>query len=584
MTEQSRSTSTRRTVANRPVTTNPTTSSAGQAKPATPSEPAYKKGAVRSLKGLVIKVQFSEEVPEINEMLYVENDKQSPLIVSSITDGDTALCLNIGGDYSIRKGDLVLRSGHSLEIPVGEEMIGRVWDAMARPIDGKPQLDDSVLQKMTKRAIFQPNYQEASLESRQDDVLETGLKVLDFFTPFVKGRKIGIVGGAGVGKTVLTMEIINNVAEGSGAISMFAGIGERIREGHELYETLADNDLLKTTAMFFGQMNENPVQRSLIGLAAITLAEYFRDDLKRDVLLFADNMYRYIQAKNEVSTIIDQTPAEGGYQPTVFSDVKTFQDRLASNQNGSITSLQTIYVPADDLSDPAVQMIQHELDSTIVLSRAVAAQGIRPAVDILASKSSLLTPEVVGERHYKLSVKATAILQKYESLKGIVAIIGESELSAEDRDDYYKAKQLIEFFKQRFNVMEKVTGVAGEHMTRAKTLDGVEEIIGKIELDDKDNDISDTESPQSPISAIEGKSEGTNSGDDVINTTDTINTTTPESTDGVVGSFVESVSGQTADSQVEFIDQLTETATPEEVTELKELNVYPASNNQVETK
>ncbi|MDN5819235.1 MAG: F0F1 ATP synthase subunit beta [bacterium] len=445
----------------------------------------YKKGVVKTLKGLVIKVQFDDDMPDLNEMIYVDNDKKSPLLVSSLSGGDMAVCLNIGGDYSIQKGEQVSRSGHSLEIPVGEEMIGRVWDAMARPIDGKPQLDDATLDKMVKRPIFSPAFQETSLVNTQDDVLETGLKVLDFFTPFVKGRKIGIVGGAGVGKTVLTMEIINNVAVGSGAISMFAGIGERIREGHELYKTLEDNDLLKTTAMFFGQMNENPVQRSLIGLAAITLAEYFRDDLKRDVLLFADNMYRYIQARNEVSTIIDQTPAEGGYQPTVFSDVKTFQDRLASNNNGSITALQTIYVPADDLSDPAVQMIQHELDSTIVLSRAVAAQGIRPAVDILASKSSLLTPEVVGERHYDLATRATSILQKYESLKGIIAIIGESELSSEDRDDYTKAKSLIEFFKQRFNVMEKVTGVPGEHMTREKTLDGVEEIIGAAQTADE---------------------------------------------------------------------------------------------------
>lgn len=447
---------------------------------------SYKKGKIRSLKGLVIRVQFDEDMPNVNEMLYADNQAKSPLLVSSLDHGDMAICLNIGGDYSLQKGDAVSRSGRSLEIPVGEEMIGRVWDTMGRPIDGKPPLEPEVLDKMIKRPIFSPDFQETSLVSRPDDILETGMKVLDFFTPFVKGRKIGIVGGAGVGKTVLTMEIINNVAEGSGAISMFAGIGERIREGHELYQTLAENDLLKTTAMFFGQMNENPVQRSLIGLAAITLAEYFRDDMKKDVLLFADNMYRYIQAKNEVSTIIDQTPAEGGYQPTVFSDVKTFQDRLATNENGSITALQTIYVPADDLSDPAVQMIQHELDSTIVLSRAVAAQGIRPAVDILASSSSLLTPEIVGERHYALAKQATAILQKYESLKGIIAIIGESELSAEDRDDYNRAKQLIEFFKQRFNVMEKVTGIPGEHINREMTLQGVEAIIGKYESPEAD--------------------------------------------------------------------------------------------------
>lgn len=444
-------------------------------------QPQSKKGTIRSLKGLVLKVQFDENVPDVNEILLVDNELSSPVLVSSLEGGDMAICLNIGGDYGIQKGDSVSRTGKSLEIPVGDAMIGRVWDAMARPIDGKPQLDQTVLDSMPKRAIFAPAFQETSLANRPDDILETGLKVLDFFTPFVKGRKIGIVGGAGVGKTVLTMEIINNVAEGSGAVSMFAGIGERIREGHELYKTLEDNDLLKTTAMFFGQMNENPVQRSLVGLSAITLAEYFRDDQKRDVLLFADNMYRYIQAKNEVSTMVDQTPAEGGYQPTVFSDVKSFQDRLASNDNGSITALQTIYVPADDLSDPAVQMIQHELDSTIVLSRSVAAQGIRPAVDILASQSSLLTPEIVGERHYELATRSLAILQKYESLKGIIAIIGESELSSEDRDDYLRAKQLIEFFKQRFNVMEKVTGVPGEHINREKTLDGVEQIIGRAQ-------------------------------------------------------------------------------------------------------
>jgi len=410
-------------------------------------------------------------------MVFVENKNKTPLLVSSLDHGDTAICLNIAGDRSIKKGDLVRRSGHSLEIPVGDEMIGRVWDAMGRPIDGKPQLPAEVLEKLPKRSIFRPEFQETSLQSRPDEILETGIKVLDFFTPFVKGRKIGIIGGAGVGKTVLTMEMINNVATGSGALSIFAGIGERIREGHELYKTLADNDLLKTTSMFFGQMNENPVQRSLIALSAITLAEHFRDDQKKDILLFADNMYRYIQAKNEVSTIIDQTPAEGGYQPTIFSDVKALQDRLSSNENGSITALQTIYVPADDLSDPAVQMIQHELDSTIVLSRAVAAQGIRPAVDINASSSSLLTPEIVGERHYMLHTRVEAMLQKYESLKGIIAIIGESELSTEDRDDYNKAKKLIQYFSQQFNVMEKMTGIKGEFLTREETLNGIEEII-----------------------------------------------------------------------------------------------------------
>lgn len=432
------------------------------------------KGVVRVLRDLVIKVQFDEDMPEVHEVLEVDNPQKTPLIVDSLEKGDTAVCLNITADRSVTKNMTVTRTHHGLSIPVGNEMIGRVFDTMSRPIDGLPPLDTT---HMERREIFTPSQKSTSLAPMQPEIMETGIKVLDFFTPFVKGRKIGIIGGAGVGKTVLTMEMINNVAEGSGALSMFAGIGERIREGHELYDTLKSADLLKTTAMFFGQMNENPVQRSLIANAAVTLAEYFRDDQGKDILFFADNMYRYIQARNEVSTIIDQTPAEGGYQPTIFTDVKSLQDRLVSNEYGSITALQTIYVPADDLSDPAVQMIAHELDSTIVLSRAVAEQGIRPSVDLNKTTSSLLTPEIVGERHYMLSVRVQAILQKYESLKGLVAIIGESELSPEDRVDYNKAKNLIQYFSQRFNVMEKATGIKGERYTREETLNGIEEII-----------------------------------------------------------------------------------------------------------
>jgi F-type H+-transporting ATPase subunit beta len=312
---------------------------------------------------------------------------------------------------------------------------------------------------------------------RKPEILETGIKVIDFFTPFVKGRKIGIIGGAGVGKTVLTMELINNIAKSSGGLSFFAGIGERIREGHELWDTLRAEDLLKNTCMFFGQMNENPVQRSLIGIAATAGAEYFRDNNHKDILFFADNMFRYIQARNELATILDQVPNEGGYEPTIFSDVKVLQDRLSSNENGSITSVQTIYVPADDLSDPAVQFIQHEMDSIIVLSRKVAEQGIRPAVDLNKTTSSLLTPEVVGDRHYLLSVQVQSLLQKYESLKSIIAIIGENELSAADRADYAKAKRLITNFTQNMNVMTKHNGVPGDFFTREQTLQSIEEII-----------------------------------------------------------------------------------------------------------
>jgi F-type H+-transporting ATPase subunit beta len=327
------------------------------------------------------------------------------------------------------------------------------------------------------RPIFSAPIGGSNFSAAAPEILETGIKVIDFFAPFVKGRKIGIVGGAGVGKTVLTMELIHNVAQSNSGLSFFTGIGERIREGHELYSTLKERGLLKNTCMFFGQMNENPVRRSLIALSAVTLAEYFRDEQGKDILFFADNMYRYVQARNEVATMLGQVPSEGGYEPTIFSDVKILQDRLSSTDKGSITAVQTVYVPADDMSDPAVQMIHHELDSVIVLSRSVAEQGIRPAVDLLHTTSSLLTPEIVGDRHYLLSVQVQALLQKYESLKSIIAIIGENELSPVDRSDYAKAKKLITYFSQDMFVMEDLNGRKGEFVKRDQMLKGIEEII-----------------------------------------------------------------------------------------------------------
>jgi F-type H+-transporting ATPase subunit beta len=377
-------------------------------------------------------------------------------------------------DRRIQKGMPVARTGRGIEIPTGQLTIGRILDALGAPLDGLAPIPS---EDMKYRDIQMLPGRSTEFKISKPEILETGIKVIDFFTPFVKGRKIGIIGGAGVGKTVLTMELINNIARSGSGLSFFAGIGERIREGHELYETLKENDLLKNTCMFFAQMNENPVQRSLIAVSAVALAEYFRDEERKDILFFADNAYRYIQARNELATILDQIPNEGGYEPTIFSDIKVLQDRLSSNEKGSITSVQTIYVPADDLSDPAVQMIQHELDSIIVLSRKVAEQGIRPAVDLSQTTSSLLTPDVVGDRHYLLSVQVQALLQKYESLKSIIAIIGENELSAADRADYAKAKKLITNFTQNMNVMTKHTGVEGDFFSREQTLQSIEEIV-----------------------------------------------------------------------------------------------------------
>jgi len=430
------------------------------------------KGHIRAIKDLVVKVEFDDDMPALGEVLIVDNEEKTPLVVEKALSESIVMTLNIRSHRSMQKGMLVESTGKGIEIPVGNETIGRILDALGGPLDGKPPVETKEWRPIMKLPPKSTNF-----KVLKPEILETGVKVIDFLTPFVKGRKIGIIGGAGVGKTVLTMELINNIAKSGSGLSFFAGIGERIREGHELYETLRDADLLKNTCMFFGQMNENPVQRSLIGISATALAEYFRDEQHKDILFFADNMYRFVQAKNELATVLDAVPSEGGYQPTIFSDIKVLQDRLSSNENGSITSVQTIYVPADDLSDPAVQAISHELDSVIVLSRKIAEQGIRPAVDLILTQSSLLTPEVVGDRHYLLSVRVQALLQKYESLKSIIAIIGENELSPSDRADYAKAKKLIQYFSQSMFVTEKLNGVPGEFFTREQTLQGIEEIV-----------------------------------------------------------------------------------------------------------
>lgn len=431
-------------------------------------------GVVISIKDLVVRVRFDDIAPRVGEVLVVDNGHQTKLLVDHLEPGGVALCLNIRTDHRIQKGMAVAGTGRGIEIPTGSQTIGRIFDALGDPLDGLTPISGD---NMVYKDIFKLPERSTKFEIKTPEILETGIKVIDFFTPFVKGRKIGIIGGAGVGKTVLTMELINNIARSGSGLSFFAGIGERIREGHELWDTLRSEDLLKNTCMFFAQMNENPVQRSLVAFSSIALAEYFRDEEGKNILFFADNMYRYVQARNELATIMDQVPNEGGYEPTIFSDIKVLQDRLSSNEKGSITSVQTIYVPADDLSDPAVQLIQHELDSIIVLSRKVAEQGIRPAVDLNSTSSSLLTPDIVGDRHYMLSVQVQALLKKYDSLKGIIAIIGENELSAADRADYAKAKKLITNFTQNIQVMTKHTGVPGDYFTREQTLQSIEEIV-----------------------------------------------------------------------------------------------------------
>ncbi len=428
-------------------------------------------GKIAALKGLMVEVEVMAAKPDEDELLSIEGLDDIYLEVNYFRN-NWAICMNINNSSELRCGMNVARTKQKVSVPVGPKTLGRVFNALGQPLDSGPDI------KNNRRVVSEPRGIKSYHKTQQVELLETGLKVIDFLTPFVKGRKIGIIGGAGVGKTVLTMELIHNVTRNAKGLSIYCGVGERIREGNELYQTLKETDVLKNTVMFFGQMDATPAIRSKVGPAAATAAEYFRDEEGKDILFFVDNIYRHIQAMTEISTNFGLIPSEGGYSPNVFSELRRLQDRLSSTDKGSITSVQAIYVPADDLSDPAVQSIQQQLDSVLVLDRSIAEQGIRPAVDLLKTTSSLLTPQIVGQRHYDLVTKVQAIMQKYESLKNIIAIIGENELSPLDRQDYQNAKKLVAFFSQSFAVSEHLTGKPGEYFTREQTLSGIEEILG----------------------------------------------------------------------------------------------------------
>lgn len=451
-------------------------------KAASPKSQLGKVGVITSLRGLMVEVEILGERPEEKELLAVEAHPEVFLEVSFFK-ADTAVCVNLTNSQVLRCGQKVLRSGSKVTVPVGPKTMGRVFNALGEPLDNGEDIKDN------RRVISEATGTKSYRGSQKMELLETGLKVIDFLTPFVKGRKIGIVGGAGVGKTVLTMEMIHNVTRNAKSLSIYCGVGERIREGNELYQTLKETDVLKNTVMFFGQMDATPAIRSMVGPAAATAAEYFRDEEGRDILFFVDNIYRHIQALTELSTNLGLIPSEGGYSPKVFAELRRLEDRLSSTEKGTITSVQAVYIPADDLSDPAVQAISQQLDSVLVLNRSIAEQGIRPAVDLLKTTSSLLTPQIVGERHYQLAGRVQAIMQKYESLKNIIAIVGENELSPADRADYQNAKKLVEFFSQDFAVAEHLTGKAGQYFTLEQTLDGIEAI-----LEGKDN--AKVENPQ----------------------------------------------------------------------------------------
>lgn len=427
-------------------------------------------GVIESLRGLVVEVKILSETPEHKELLIVEGYPEVFLEVNYFKK-DSITCLNLTNHQALRCGQKVFRSHKKVTVPVGPKTLGRVFSALGEPLDNLPDITEN------RRPISEASGTKSYRSSEKLELLETGLKVIDFLTPFVKGRKIGIVGGAGVGKTVLTMEMIHNVTRSEKSLSIYCGVGERIREGNELYETLKETDVLKNTVMFFGQMDSTPAIRSMVGPAAATSAEYFRDEEGRDILFFVDNIYRHTQALTELSTNMGLIPSEGGYSPLVFAELRRLEDRLSSTEKGTITSVQAVYIPADDLSDPAVQAISQQLDSVLVLSRTIAESGIRPAVDLLKTTSSLLTPQIVGERHYQLAGRVQAIMQKYDSLKNIIAIVGENELSPADRADYQNAKKLIQFFSQDFAVAEHLNGKPGQYFTIGETLDGIEEIL-----------------------------------------------------------------------------------------------------------
>ncbi|CAN5411855.1 F0F1 ATP synthase subunit beta [soil metagenome] len=427
-------------------------------------------GIIQSLKGLMVEVQLLDNRPDEKELLIVEGHEEVFLEVSFFR-ADTIVCVNLTNSQVLRCGQKVSRSHTKVSVPVGPRTMGRVFSALGEPLDEGPVIHEN------RRPISEPSGTKSYRSSQKLELLETGLKVIDFLTPFVKGRKIGIVGGAGVGKTVLTMEMINNVTRNAKGLSIYCGVGERIREGNELYETLKETGVLKSTVMFFGQMDSTPAIRSMVGPAAATAAEYFRDEEGKDILFFVDNIYRHIQALTELSTNLGLIPSEGGYSPKIFAELRRLEDRLSSTEKGTITSVQAVYIPADDLSDPAVQAISQQMDSVLVLSRSIAESGIRPAVDLLKTTSSLLTPQIVGERHYQLAGRVQAIMQKYDSLKNIIAIVGENELSPADRADYQNAQKLVQFFSQDFTVAEHLSGKPGQYFTLEQTLKGIEDIL-----------------------------------------------------------------------------------------------------------
>lgn len=437
-------------------------------------------GKVVQVMGPVVDVLFQDEMPRINHALKINiaADAQHPvaidltLEVSLFLGGNIVRTIAMDSTDGLIRGMEVVDTGAPILVPVGEATLGRVFNVLGEPIDGI-DFDDSSLKRMP---IHRPSPRLEDLSSTTE-ILETGIKVVDLLAPYIKGGKVGLFGGAGVGKTVLIQELIHNVAEEHGGISVFAGVGERTREGNDLYNEMKESGVIKKTAMVFGQMNEPPGARMRVGLTGLTMAEHFRDEMHQDVLLFIDNIFRFTQAGSEVSAMLGRMPSAVGYQPTLATDMGLLQERITSTKAGSITSIQAVYVPADDYTDPAPATTFTHLDATTNLSRKISEEGIYPAVDPLASTSRALTPEIVGEAHYRIAREIQRTLQRYNDLLDIIAILGMDELSEDDKLIVHRARRIRLFLSQNFHVAEQFTGQKGSFVPVQETLRGFKEIL-----------------------------------------------------------------------------------------------------------
>ena len=431
-------------------------------------------GRIVQVSGSVINVEFDEgQMPKINEALTVElGDRTLVMEVAQHIGNNTVKCVMLSGSEGMSSGMEVTATGDSIRVPVGDVVLGRMFNVLGEPIDdGDPIPQDVERMSIHRKA---PGFDEISPSV---EILETGIKVIDLLEPYAKGGKIGLFGGAGVGKTVLIQELIHNVAMEHGGYSIFTGVGERSREGNDLWKEMKEAGVMDKTAMVFGQMNEAPGVRMRVGLSGLTMAEYFRDQQNKDVLLFIDNIFRFVQAGSEVSTLLGRMPSAVGYQPTLASEMGALQERITSTKAGSITSVQAVYVPADDLTDPVPATTFAHLDATTVLSRKIAEMGLYPAVDPLDSTSRILEADIVGEEHYEVARKVQEILQKYAELQDIIAILGMDELSDEDKTTVYRARKIQRFLSQPTHVAEKFTGLPGVYVQLSDTIKGFGAIV-----------------------------------------------------------------------------------------------------------